>query len=158
MRQPTQGIHMSTDLQEINDQILSLNRQRTEMLATQEKEKIDEFLKLEWTKEYEVFLKCRDLSCAGLPTYYLLIPDLNRQDCNIGRFDSTGLIFVFGDCTKPYEYNISYRQNGYEHSCPCFTTSCSQILIEFISKVKFKKIHYDETRLSLLLAAKTANE
>lgn len=128
------------------------------MLATQEKEKIDEFLKLEWTKEYEVFLKCRDLDCVGLPNYHLLIPALSRQDCNLGKFRSTGLIFVFGDCAKPYEYNISYRQEGYEYEYPCFTTSCPQILIEFIGKIKFRKIHYDETRLSLLLAAKTANE
>ena len=65
---------------------------------------------------------------------------------------------MFGDPKKSYEYNISYRQSSFQEEYPCLATSDPKTLIEFLNKVKFKKVHYDETKLNVLLAAKSANE
>ena len=142
---------------DIEIQLRDLTEQKRKLLGIQEADKIAEFRKLEWTKDYAAFLKINPLVCAGLPGYFIVIPELGGLDCRIGKFRSSGHIFMFGDEKKPYEYNITYEQHAFNQEYPCFSTSCSNRLMEFLDKVKFKNIDYDKRTLSVLLAAKAAN-
>ena len=147
----------SENLTEVRKKILELQQQEKKLEDEQSKDKIAEFLKLEWTKDCEAFLKIYPYAGAGMDAYSLVIPQLKTM--SIGKFyPSIAVLFVFGDPKKSYEYNISYRQSSFQEEYPCLATSDPKTLIEFLNKVKFKKVHYDETKLNILLAAKSANE
>jgi hypothetical protein len=143
----SEEIKMS-DLNEINSQILELQTKRDKLFSEKEQSKIDEFKKLEWTKDQEVFLKIPQLLVTGLPAYILLVPGLKIH------FHKD--IFIYGDESKNYENNIMFGRS-YPEEYFGFFTSCSKTLIEFLDKVKFKKVHYNEMQLAVLSAAERAN-
>lgn len=142
---------MTDKIDELNQQLNRLNRERNELIKEKEKQKIEDFRKLEWTSLYDVYLYISESVCAGLPTYRISIPGLSNM------FYTSSVLFIFGDEKLQYEYNISYRDHDYGTNHPSLTTSCPNRLIEFLEKVNFKSISYNNKTLSVLLAAQSAN-
>lgn len=74
----------SENLTEVRKKILELQQQEKKLEDEQSKDKIAEFLKLEWTKDCEAFLKIHSHAGAGMHAYSLVLPQLRNM--SIGKF------------------------------------------------------------------------
>lgn len=139
-----------TELEQINAEYFELQKKREELLKEKEQEKVDEFLKLEWTKNCYALLEISPWVAAGLPTYILKVGDLKDE---IPKFDSylNSSLTVMGN-SRDYQQNITYHSK--RDSFATFETSNHEIFIKFIQTVKFKEIRYNEKHYLVLEAIK----
>lgn len=133
------------DLNKINEEINKLQQERKRILDEQNKSKIEEFKKLEWTKKCRGILRVDSWGAAGLPKYKISLFG------DIPMFNTNDILTLMGN-SKNYTQNINYKESDFGSYCPCIFTNNKDILIEFILKAQFLNIEYDKDTLGLFQA------
>ncbi len=129
-------------IKELDIQIQNLNKERNTLIDNYQNEKI---LSLEWTKECSAKLQINHFFAAGIPKYQIFLSN-NAPYC-------PNTIEVMSLYSENYTHAMIYSSKSYD-SGPCFYTSSNQTLINFLNKVQFKSLEYDQNILELLLSVK----
>lgn len=132
------------NLNELNTEISELQERRQNLLNQQKLKKEQSIQDLQWTKDYKAVLQINSLSGAGLPKYSILVYG-NPPSC-------MSPIVVMGEHSL-CEYNMLYGKDLMA-DIPCFYTSNTEVLLEFLEKVQFQSIEFDEELLRILEAVK----
>jgi hypothetical protein len=131
------------DLQEIEENIQRLQKERQKHLNIELENKIKE---LSWTKNVTAVLNISPFDAEGLPKY-----EIHLYGVDFPYYPES--ICVMGD-NPNYQKTIMYSMRSVTRDVPSFYTSCPNILFEFIKKATFKSFDYDDKTLNFLLTIK----
>lgn len=133
------------DLNEINEKINQLQKEKDLLLFNENKENEEFVKKLDWLKECDGVLYYDTMSSVGTPKYRIVL----RGKCP----NHKKIIQVYGNRTDYYYNNIFYTSNGYSftETNPTLSTQSEKTLIEFLKIYKLKSLEYDSSYLELLL-------
>lgn len=142
---------MTKTKQELQKEIWAIQSEINKI--TEQDESIQEkYLKsLEWTIKCDAHFTHNLLLAEGLPTYTIKFSD----DSNLKLSKS---LIVYGRPTGSYRESIILNQKNYgisnwyggAHEDISLATSNAELLIEFLSKHKFKSFNYDKRWFQIL--------
>ncbi len=138
------------NLGDINTEIERLKQKRADLLNRRQFESEEEIRDLEWTKECHARLEINQLATVGLPAYSIHVYGKKLPHTVEG-------ITVMGE-SRLYEENMLFGGKSFTSNNSTFYTSSEKMLLEFLQKVEFKKLDFDERALRVLLAAKEVKE
>ena len=140
------------EISELDKQILELTEKKVNLYAKIEDDKLEEFKKLEWTKDCLALVQYTSMGGIGFADYQIKLS-------NAPKFYGTNRhITIAGDQNSCCYQNLVYKSGDFEDFA-CFETSNVDLLIELLGKVKFKKLEYPKNLFRVLEAvAKKAAE
>lgn len=133
------------ELAEIESELLRLQERKREITADKIKAEIDYIKSLSWTKDCCAKLIVSPESGFGLFEYKIALGARK-----LPLHSSSSYVEVMGS-DKIYSNNIQYYYKGCDNCC--LLTNNVELLIEFLSKVKFKSLKYNKNLLKLFQAA-----
>lgn len=147
---------MPRTIAEIDAQIRELNLERSQSMADENARREAVIKSLEWTKECEAHVHVTQILAVGMPAFTISVSG------PVPIMPSNGPVTVHGD-HKNYEKNVEFgnrsgliQWDGHNSSPPCFYTSSEDALEDFLSRVTFKRVRFNERHLRVLLAAHNA--
>jgi len=137
------------DVNEINEQIRILQEKRSQLHNQDNFDKEESIKKLGWVKECAGLLEINSFGGSGLPVYTIKVASLNMKNVPHVLKHLT----VMGSSNDVYE-NMTYTSSNFGSDYPQFQTNSEEMLIEFLSKVQFKELRYNEKDLRVLEKAR----
>lgn len=129
----------------INQQILELRRKRDKLLSEEISQRDEKIRDLKWTKDCDAELKINPLIFDKInPRYTITLS---------GKTPLTHMYVVVMGASKLDRNNIIYS-NDAAAGCYCLSTYNKDLLVKFLSAVKFKSFSFDEATLEVLLACR----
>lgn len=132
-------------IEEINQQIAELTLEKKLLNDEKNYDTIERIKSLEWTKESELSFVDDSIYAAGIPTWRFDItydggPQLTSdyRKCIITLEDNPNYL------NKILLYNTASCNFLYDSKCRQIASYSAEYMIKFLSKYKFRKIHFNE--------------
>lgn len=140
-------------ISELDKQILELTEKKVDLYAKIEDDKLEEFKKLEWTKDCLALLHYTSMGGIGFADFQIKLS-------NAPKFYGTNRHINLAGKEHSCSYQNLVYKSGDMEDFSCFETSNVDLLLELLAKVKFKKLEYPRNLFRVLeaVAKKAAEE